>query len=74
MRRFKAAVGDISSIYLFIFFVVMFLLFPHMFPSLTCGGPVLLGQGVRVVFDPQVVIVTWLGGGEGGGQQGDRPS
>lgn len=30
-----------------------------MVPSLTCGGPVLLGQGVREVFDPQVVIVTW---------------
>lgn len=30
-----------------------------MFPSLTCGSPVLLGQGVREVFDPQVMIVTW---------------
>lgn len=30
-----------------------------MFPSLTRGGPMLLGQGVRVVFDPRVMIVTW---------------
>lgn len=42
-----------------------------MFPSLTCGGPVLLGQGVTVVFDPQVVIVTWW---VRWGQQGHRPS
>lgn len=27
--------------------------------SLTCRGPVLLVQGVRVKFDPQVMIVTW---------------
>lgn len=39
------------------------------FPALTCGGPVLLGQGVRVEFDPQVVIVTcWVRWGAAGTQ------
>lgn len=37
-----------------------------MFPSLTCRGPVLLVQGVRVMFNPQVMIVTWWVGCDSG--------
>lgn len=44
-----------------------------MFPSLTCSSPVLLVQGVRVVFDPQVVIVAWWVGW-GGAAREDRTS
>lgn len=36
-------------------------LFAHTFPALTCDAPVLLCQGIRHQFDPQVVIVTcWV--------------